>query len=120
MIAASRKNKPFALALPLVALAVSVIQVRRDEQLGRSLAWAGIGLVAALVLGGGLICLLSAAPSFLYDVGPIVLILPLGLSLLALIANKVISVKEGLRASQQPDELQLRITKMGFDAEVRG
>jgi len=39
-------------------------------------------------------------------------------SLLALIANKVISIKEGLRASQQPDELQLRITKMGFDAEL--
>ena len=35
-------------------------------------------------------------------------------SLLALIANRVISEKEGIAASQQPDELQLSITKMGF------
>jgi uncharacterized protein YfaS (alpha-2-macroglobulin family) len=83
---------PFALVLPLLALTVSVIQVRRDQQLGRSLMWAGIGLVVALILGGGLICALSAAPYFIYGVGPLVLILPLGLGLLALIAAGVIAV----------------------------
>ena len=38
-------------------------------------------------------------------------------SLIALIANRVISVKEGLAASQNPDELKLSITKLGFYTE---
>jgi len=36
-------------------------------------------------------------------------------SLIALIANRVISVKEGLAASQNPDELKLSITKLGIE-----
>ena len=39
-------------------------------------------------------------------------------SLIALIANRVISVKEGLAASQNPDELKLSITKLGFYTET--
>lgn len=38
-------------------------------------------------------------------------------SIIALIANQVISVPDGLSASQNPDELQLSLTKLGFAQE---
>ncbi|MBN1429316.1 MAG: hypothetical protein JXB07_13160 [Anaerolineae bacterium] len=82
----------FLFVLPLAALIASIVYVRREQTLKKSLIWAAVGIVVALVLTIAVFALLMLANSYWYwDMENLLLIIP-GVALLALIATGIVAL----------------------------